>query len=121
VSDTPDAPSTQEEPETVSAAEAGPEDHASAVVIPDVLPELPTMGSESTTRETTDEAPLLPPVEAVDKSEFEARYQDLLKKVTAAEIFAAEQQALSPPGTQHQLMPILKSLKDDLLKIHAAA
>jgi hypothetical protein len=48
-------------------------------------------------------------------------YLELLRKLTAAEIFAAEQQALSPPGTQHQLLPLLRSLREDFQKIHSAA
>lgn len=47
-------------------------------------------------------------------------YQELLRKLTAAEIFAVEQQALSPPGTQMPMLPLLRSLREDLRKIHAA-
>ena len=52
---------------------------------------------------------------------FAKNYVELLRKLTAAEIFAAEQQALSPPGTQHQLLPLLRSLREDFQKIHSAA
>ena len=52
---------------------------------------------------------------------FAQNYLELLRKLTAAEIFAAEQQALSPPGTQHQLLPLLKSLREDFQRIHSAA
>jgi hypothetical protein len=52
---------------------------------------------------------------------FAQNYLELLRKLTAAEIFAAEQQALSPPGTQHQLLPLLRSLREDFQKIHSAA
>jgi hypothetical protein len=52
---------------------------------------------------------------------FAQSYLELLRKLTAAEIFAAEQQALSPPGTPHQLLPLLRSLREDFQKIHSAA
>jgi hypothetical protein len=52
---------------------------------------------------------------------FAQNYLELLRKLTAAEIFAAEQQALSPPGTSHQLLPLLRSLREDFQKIHSAA
>jgi hypothetical protein len=52
---------------------------------------------------------------------FAQNYLELLRKLTAAEIFAAEQQALSAPGTQHQLLPLLRSLREDFQKIHSAA
>lgn len=52
---------------------------------------------------------------------FAQSYLELLRKLTAAEIFAAEQQALAPPGTQQQLLPLLRSLREDFQKIHSAA
>lgn len=48
-------------------------------------------------------------------------YLELLRKLTAAEVFAAEQQALSVPGSSPQLLPLLQSLREDLEKIHTAA
>jgi hypothetical protein len=48
-------------------------------------------------------------------------YLELLRKLTAAEVFAAEQQALSVPGSSTQLLPLLRSLREDLEKIHSAA
>jgi hypothetical protein len=48
-------------------------------------------------------------------------YLELLRKLTAAEVFAAEQQALSVPGASTQLLPLLRSLREDLQKIHSAA
>jgi hypothetical protein len=56
------------------------------------------------------------------KSEQTAKsYLELLKKLTAAEVFAAEQQALSVPGASPELLPLLRSLREDLQKIHSAA
>jgi hypothetical protein len=62
-----------------------------------------------------------PPERTVLQEGFAQNYLELLRKLTAAEIFAAEQQALSPPGTQHQLLPLLRSLREDFQKIHSAA
>jgi hypothetical protein len=64
-----------------------------------------------------------PPVDErrVLQEGFAQSYLELLRKLTAAEIFAAEQQALSPPGTPHQLLPLLRSLREDFQKIHSAA
>jgi hypothetical protein len=53
--------------------------------------------------------------------EFAESYSELLKKLTAAEVFAAEQQALSVPGASPELLPLLRSLREDLQKIHSAA
>jgi hypothetical protein len=55
------------------------------------------------------------------QDEFAKNYLELLKKLTAAEVFAAEQQALSAPGATPELLPLLRSLREDLQKIHNAA
>ncbi len=61
-------------------------------------------------------------VEKADEQEFVAKtYLELLRKLTAAEIFAAEQQALSMPGTSRELLPLLQSLREDIEKIHKVA
>ena len=65
-------------------------------------------------------------IEAVDAApahddEFAQSYLELLRKLTAAEVFAAEQQALSVPGSTTELLPLLKSLREDLQKLHSAA
>lgn len=60
------------------------------------------------------------PATTVADEKIAQSYQELLRKLTAAEIFAVEQQALSPPGTQMPLLPLLRSLREDLRKIHAA-
>jgi hypothetical protein len=57
----------------------------------------------------------------VDEEPFAQSYLELLRKLTAAEVFAAEQQALSVPGTSPELLPLLRSLREDLQKIHSAA
>jgi hypothetical protein len=57
----------------------------------------------------------------VEEEPFAQSYLELLRKLTAAEVFAAEQQALSVPGTSPELLPLLRSLREDLQKIHSAA
>ena len=47
-------------------------------------------------------------------------YEELLRKLTAAEVFAQEQQAILMPGTASPLVPLLRGLRDDLRKVHAA-
>jgi hypothetical protein len=56
-----------------------------------------------------------------DDSEFAQSYLELLRKLTAAEVFAAEQQALSPPGTAQNLLPLLRSLREEFQKLHRVA
>ena len=54
--------------------------------------------------------------------QFAQTYLELLQKVTAAEIFAPEQQALSPNLLQQQpLLPLLRSLRQDIQKLHNVA
>ena len=55
------------------------------------------------------------------KEEFAQTYLELLQKLTAAEIFAAEQQALSPGPDQQQLLPLLRSLRHDIQRLHKVA
>jgi hypothetical protein len=57
----------------------------------------------------------------LQEEEIAKSYLELLRKLTAAEVFAAEQQALSVPGSSPQLLPLLRSLREDLQKIHTAA
>ncbi len=58
---------------------------------------------------------------AQDDNEFAQSYLELLRKLTAAEVFAAEQQALSPPGTAQNLLPLLRSLREEFQKLHRVA
>ena len=54
--------------------------------------------------------------------QFAQTYLELLQKLTAAEIFATEQQALSPIQAQQQpLLPLLRSLRQDIQKLHNVA
>ncbi len=54
--------------------------------------------------------------------QFAQTYLELLQKLTAAEIFATEQQALSPNQSQQQpLLPLLRSLRQDIQKLHNVA
>lgn len=62
-----------------------------------------------------------PPAAPSQEEHIAQTYLELLRKLTAAEIFAAEQQALSVPGSSTQLLPLLRSLREDIEKIHTAA
>lgn len=57
----------------------------------------------------------------VDDDEFAQSYLELLRKLTAAEVFAAEQQALAPPGSSQNLLPLLRSLREEFQKLHRVA
>jgi hypothetical protein len=56
-----------------------------------------------------------------NSDEFAQTYLELLQKLTEAEVFAAEQQALSPPGEDKHLLPLLRSLREDVQKLHRVA
>lgn len=53
----------------------------------------------------------------LDQDGFAASYDDLLRKLTAAEVFAAERVHQGDPGP---LLPLLKSLRQDLGKLRVA-
>jgi hypothetical protein len=53
-----------------------------------------------------------------EQEHFAKSYLELLKKLTAAEVFASEQQALSVPGTATDLLPLLRGLREDFQKMH---
>jgi hypothetical protein len=57
----------------------------------------------------------------IEQDEFAQSYLELLRKLTAAEVFAAEQQALAPPGTGQNLLPLLRSLREEFQKLHKVA
>ena len=88
---------------------------------------------EPATVEIVPEAVMVPTIEAVPTSQlplaeiderneqFAQTYLELLQKLTAAEIFATEQQALSPNQPQQQLLPLLRSLRQDIQKLHNVA
>jgi hypothetical protein len=60
-------------------------------------------------------------MQAVQDDEFAQSYLELLRKLTAAEVFAAEQQALAPPGSGQNLLPLLRSLREEFQKLHRVA
>jgi hypothetical protein len=60
-------------------------------------------------------------VQSVQDDEFAQSYLELLRKLTAAEVFAAEQQALAPPGSGQNLLPLLRSLREEFQKLHRVA
>jgi hypothetical protein len=60
-------------------------------------------------------------VQIVQDDEFAQSYLELLRKLTAAEVFAAEQQALAPPGSGQNLLPLLRSLREEFQKLHKVA
>jgi hypothetical protein len=62
-----------------------------------------------------------PSATVVRDDEFAQSYLELLRKLTAAEVFAAEQQALAPPGTGQNLLPLLRSLREEFQKLHRVA
>ncbi len=53
-----------------------------------------------------------------EQDQFAKSYLELLKKLTAAEVFASEQQALSVPGSGADLLPLLRGLREDFQKMH---
>jgi hypothetical protein len=57
----------------------------------------------------------------VPDDQFAQSYLELLRKLTAAEVFAAEQQALAPPGSGQNLLPLLRSLREEFQKLHRVA
>ncbi len=59
-----------------------------------------------------------PPVSEQDH--FAKSYLELLRKLTAAEVFASEQQALAAPGSTTDLLPLLRGLREDFQKMHKA-
>ncbi len=62
-----------------------------------------------------------PPPDAVSEQEqFAKSYLELLRKLTAAEVFATEQQALAAPGSAPELLPLLRGLREDFQKMHSA-
>ena len=64
----------------------------------------------------TDYRPAQVPVS--EQEHFAKSYLELLKKLTAAEVFASEQQALSIPGSGTDLLPLLRGLREDFQKMH---
>ena len=64
----------------------------------------------------TDYRPAQAPVS--EQEHFAKSYLELLKKLTAAEVFASEQQALSIPGSGTDLLPLLRGLREDFQKMH---
>ena len=63
------------------------------------------------------EEPTPPPAPLVEPA---ATYEELLRKVTAAEVFAAEGQSNEQGNANAALLPLLKSLKHDLRRYRAA-
>ncbi len=61
------------------------------------------------------------PVQLQQQEQFARSYLELLKKLTAAEVFASEQQALSMPGQSHDLLPLLRGLREEFQKMHNVA
>jgi hypothetical protein len=59
-------------------------------------------------------------VPGLDFAERARTYDELLRKVTAAEVFAATQDASAAQG-KNDLVPLLNSLKEDLLRLRSVA
>jgi hypothetical protein len=64
--------------------------------------------------------PAAPAATPSDQEHFAKSYLELLKKLTAAEVFASEQQALAAPGSGTDLLPLLRGLREDFQKMHRA-
>jgi hypothetical protein len=73
--------------------------------------------------ETVAQGPEVPlsKMQSGQSDEFAQSYLELLRKLTAAEVFAAEQQALAPPGSGQNLLPLLRSLREEFQKLHRVA
>jgi hypothetical protein len=116
--------------------------HVCDLRILDAEIEVPEPALEDSQIETEDQPMVFPPSEQlswsvaqkpvpspeakVDKrpedDQFAQSYLELLRKLTAAEVFAAEQQALTAPGTGGQnLLPLLRSLREEFQKLHRVA
>ena len=89
-------------------------DHSSGVAPPAASP-TPTFGSNVLPPLPAD-AQITPP-----KGEHYApSYEDLLRKLTAAEVFASEQDGRGRSDGSSALLPLLRSLRSDLERIRAA-
>lgn len=82
--------------------------------------------AEAVTADVYEQEPEIPSAAITPKlahsEQFAQTYLELLQKLTAAEIFATEQQALSPNQSQQQpLLPLLRSLRQDIQKLHNVA
>jgi hypothetical protein len=67
----------------------------------------------------TEQVEVLPTVDASsEQDQFAKSYLELLRKLTAAEVFATEQQALAAPGSAPELLPLLRGLREDFQKMH---
>ncbi len=64
------------------------------------------------------EAALPLPAPVSEQDQFAKSYLELLRKLTAAEVFASEQQALAAPGSSTDLLPLLRGLREDFQKMH---
>jgi hypothetical protein len=60
------------------------------------------------------------PTPVSEQDQFAKSYLELLRKLTAAEVFASEQQALAAPGSTTDLLPLLRGLREDFQKMHKA-
>jgi hypothetical protein len=97
-------------------------ENASAEYVGEMLPdETEIIEWPSKEVEVEQQPALAEPMVAVQPEDFAQSYLELLRKLTAAEVFAAEHQALSAPGTTPELLPLLRSLREDLQKLHSAA
>ncbi|MFO1034596.1 MAG: hypothetical protein U1E15_11135 [Hyphomicrobiales bacterium] len=69
---------------------------------------------------TADILPPLPLVENTGEPHVAQSYDDLLRKLTAAEVFAAETSSVSETDTSLALLPLLRRLRQDLERLRAA-
>jgi hypothetical protein len=104
------------------------QDVTGAPSVPDVEPvsdaatvELPVEPLKWTIDRGVNRSEAAPAAAAVSEQDhFAKSYLELLRKLTAAEVFASEQQALAAPGSTTDLLPLLRGLREDFQKMHKA-
>jgi hypothetical protein len=103
-------------------AEAVPIPNVAPIEEPATLEPLNWTVDRSATRQAAAPAPAqaAPVAPLSEQDHFAKSYLELLRKLTAAEVFASEQQALSVPGSGTELLPLLRGLREEFQKMHNA-
>lgn len=98
------------EPETRPVAASGETFHMPAPVVEEDIPAPPVAEAVASLTDAPEK-----------QEQFAQSYLELLRKLTAAEVFAAEQQALSAPGSAPELLPLLRGLREEFQRMHSVA
>jgi hypothetical protein len=93
--------------------EQAPQAGASDITPPDANPVLPPLPLRNDAQVADQETP------PAYEEDIASNYADLLRKLTAAEVFAAERD-YTQQGERSALLPLLKSLRSDLERFKAA-